>query len=400
MNVPSGFFEPAPGQCLSGNPAASLSAPKPAAPRWRVLAGLAMLVLAAHTWVLKTAPGRFGPELDPAPSRVPALVTRRIEIAPPAGLTAPVPVNPARRVAKPVRNPVLKKKELVAQPVRAQQAIELIATPLAAATPAADGSAEVSAPDTQIAPATKPASPASADAAARAASAASAPAIPAGPSVTAVTAMALPASVQLKYKMTGLSKGLTYHANGELSWRNAGSSYDAYMSVSALFLGSRSLASRGQVSAEGLAPTRFSDKSRTEVAAHFEPDKGQISFSANTPSAPWIKGAQDRVTVFLQLGGMLAGNPAGFPPGASISLYTVGPRNADTWTFIVEAEEQMNLPAGEMATLKLTRKPRGEYDQKVEIWYAPALGYLPVRSKITQHNGDYVDQQLSAIHPL
>ena len=394
MTVSSVFFEPAPGQCLSGNPAASLSAPKPAAPRWRVLAGLAMLVLAAHTWVLKTAPGRFGPELDPAPSRVPALVTRRIEIAPPAGLTAPVPVNPARPVAKPVRNPVLKKKELVAQPVRAQQAIELIATPLAAATPAADGSAEVSAPDTQIAPATKPASPASADAAA------SPPAIPAGPSVTAVTAMALPASVQLKYKMTGLSKGLTYHANGELSWRNAGSSYDAYMSVSALFLGSRSLASRGQVSAEGLAPTRFSDKSRTEVAAHFEPDKGQISFSANTPSAPWIKGAQDRVTVFLQLGGMLAGNPAGFPPGASISLYTVGPRNADTWTFIVEAEEQMSLPAGEMATLKLTRKPRGEYDQKVEIWYAPALGYLPVRSKITQQNGDYVDQQLSAIHPL
>ena len=394
MNVPSGFFEPAPGQDLSGNPAASLSAPKPAAPRWRVLAGLAMLVLAAHTWVLKTAPGRFGPELDPAPSRVPALVTRRIEIAPPAGLTAPVPVNPARPVAKPVRNPVLKKKELVAQPVRAQQAIELIATPLAEATPAADGSAEVSAPDRQIAPATKPASPASADAAA------SPPAIPAGPSVTAVTAMALPASVQLKYKMTGLSKGLTYHANGELSWRNAGSSYDAYMSVSALFLGSRSLASRGQVSAEGLAPTRFSDKSRTEVAAHFEPDKGQISFSANTPSAPWIKGAQDRVTVFLQLGGMLAGNPAGFPPGASISLYTVGPRNADTWTFIVEAEEQMSLPAGEMATLKLTRKPRGEYEQKVEIWYAPALGYLPVRSKITQQNGDYVDQQLSAIHPL
>ena len=47
-----------------------------------------------------------------------------------------------------------------------------------------------------------------------------------------------------------------------------------------------------------------------------------------------------------------------------------------------------------MLALKLTRKPRREYDQKVEIWYAPALGYLPVRNRITQQNGDFIDQQL------
>ncbi|MGH8033983.1 MAG: DUF3108 domain-containing protein, partial [Lysobacterales bacterium] len=210
-------------------------------------------------------------------------------------------------------------------------------------------------------------------------------------------AMALPESARLDYKMTGSIKGLTYHASAELGWHNAGSSYDASIRVSAFLVGSRSMASTGQVSAEGLAPTRFADKSRSEVAAHFEPDKGQISFSANTPAAPWIKGAQDRVSVFLQLGGMLAGNPAGFPVGSSISLYTVGPRDADTWTFLVEAEEKISLPFGELSTFKLTRQPRREYDQKIEIWYAPSLGYLPVRNKITQHNGDFIDQQLSAV---
>ena len=157
------------------------------------------------------------------------------------------------------------------------------------------------------------------------------------------------------------------------------------------------MTSSGRLSAEGLAPTRFSDKSRTEVAAHFEPDKGQISFSANTPSVPWVKGAQDRMSVFLQLGGMLAGNPAGFPVGASIVLYTVGPRDADTWTFVVQAGEKLDLPYGEVSTLKLSRQPRREFDQTIELWYAPALGYLPVRSRITQHNGDFVDQQLSAL---
>ncbi len=195
--------------------------------------------------------------------------------------------------------------------------------------------------------------------------------------------------------MTGSAKGLTYHAQGELLWENAGGSYNARMSVKALFIGSRTLSSTGQISAQGLAPTRFSDKSRTEVAAHFEPDKGQISFSANTPTVPWIQGAQDRVSVFLQLGGMLAGNPSGFPAGSTISTLTVGPRAADNWTFVVEGPELLALPFGETATVKLSRQPRRDYDQKVEIWFAPALDYLPVRSRITQANGDFVDQELS-----
>jgi hypothetical protein len=169
------------------------------------------------------------------------------------------------------------------------------------------------------------------------------------------------------------------------------------MTVRALFLGARTMSSSGQVGAQGLAPVRFADKSKSEVAAHFEPDKGQISFSANTPPAPWVEGGQDRVSVVLQLGGMLAGNPAGFPDGSTITLFTVGPRDADYWTFRVEGAEVLHLPFGEVAALKLSRQPRREYDQKVELWYAPALGYLPVRNKITQANGDFVDQELSAL---
>lgn len=207
--------------------------------------------------------------------------------------------------------------------------------------------------------------------------------------------MALATSARLDYRMTGSAKGLTYHAQGELLWENAGGSYNARMTVKALFIGSRTMSSTGQISAQGLAPTRFSDKSRTEVAAHFEPDKGQISFSANTPTVPWIQGAQDRVSVFLQLGGMLAGNPSGFPAGSTISTLTVGPRAADNWTFVVEGPELLALPFGETATVKLSRQPRRDYDQKVEIWFAPALDYLPVRSRITQANGDFVDQELS-----
>ena len=377
------------------------------APPWRALLALAALVLAAHTLVLQSNPKRFGPQLEPG-ERPPAkaFVTRRIEALPPEPALSPavpapavsIPAKPLAKAApKPAKKPVFKKKEAVAQQPRAQEAIELIApeTPPTAEADAAPLADEPAAPasDSPAADLTAGAPPAPPPA--PAASAAAAP--PAGPSQTPVTAMALPGSARLSYAMTGSAKGLNYHANAELEWNNAGSSYDARMTVGALFLGSRSLSSRGQIGDQGLAPQRFSDKARNEVAAHFEPEKNQISFSANTPSVPWIKGAQDRVSVFLQLGGMLKGDPAGFPVGSSIAVYTVGPRDADTWTFRVEAAETLTLPLGALSTIKLSRQPRREFDQKVEIWYAPSLGYLPVRSKITQHNGDFVDQQLSAL---
>ena len=209
--------------------------------------------------------------------------------------------------------------------------------------------------------------------------------------------MAVPGSAELKYKATGLFKGLTYHANTELAWFHDGTSYNVRMTLSAFLVGSFVWSSAGQIGAQGLAPTRFAEKKRTEVAAHFEPNKGQISFSANTPSAPWITGAQDRATVFIQMAGMLAGDPSAFPTGSSLSLYTVGPRSADVWTFVVEPVEVVSLPAGDMPALKLVRKPRDEYDNKVELWLAPSLGYLPVRSKVTQADGAFVDQQLSDV---
>ncbi|HQS33145.1 DUF3108 domain-containing protein [Polaromonas sp.] len=377
-------------------------------PGGRALLVLAALVLAVHGWLLTAAPARISPAAAP----VAALVTRSIEPAPPAPPAPAVePAPPPRPAPKPVRKRILKPKRPPAQALPALPAPELIAPaelpaePVAETPPvAADANSAAAAPEAAASQAGADAALATASAASAPSSAvaaaapASAPVVAALPETTAVTAMALPASARLAYKMTGLAKGLTYYANAELLWRNAGSSYDARMTVSALFLGSRSLASTGQVDADGLAPSRFADKSRNEVAAHFEPDKGLVTFSANTPSVPWIKGAQDRVTVFLQLAGMLAANPAAFPAGASISLYTVGPRSADVWTFVVEGDEAISLPAGDMATLKLSRKPRGEYDQKVEIWLAPSLGYLPVRSKITQSNGDFVDQQLSEVN--
>lgn len=340
-------------------------------PPWRALTILAVVVLALHALVLKSSPNQFGPLLATPSETGQPFQTRSIEAPPPP----PPPVVAPDPTPKPP----------VAQEPPVQPAPNFVApAPTEAPVPV-----EVAKPPPEPVPVQ--------EAAEESSPAGSGFKTPDGADQTQVTTMAVPPSMRLEYKMTGSSKGLSYFANAELGWQNTGGRYEASMRVSALFIGSRTLSSTGEVNVEGLAPTRFSDKSKSEQAAHFEADKGLITFSANTPPAPWLKGAQDRVSVFIQLGSILAGDPAKYAPDSTISIYTAGPRDAETWTFLVGAEEKLALPIGEMATIKVTRQPRREFDQKIEIWYAPSMGYMPVRNKITQHNGDFVDQQLKAV---
>jgi hypothetical protein len=204
---------------------------------------------------------------------------------------------------------------------------------------------------------------------------------------------AVPGSTRLKYTVSGTVGGLNYFANGELRWRHDGERYDARLEIGAFLLGSRVQTSRGRIGGQGLEPQRFSDKVRSEVAAHFERDKGKVIFSANTPDAPLQPGAQDQLSVFIQLASLFAGDPSRYPPGSSFELQAVGARESSIWRFIVDGPEQLQLPGGTQATLKLTRPPAHEHDLKAELWLAPALGYLPARIRLSQDNGDFVDQQ-------
>ena len=356
------------------------------APGWKPLTIVALLVVAAHVLVLQASPAQLGTggDLDDAGGKI--FTTRSIDSRPPpaggaqatpAPPARPKPVKTAQNVPKQSSNPVL------APEIQWQAAPEIIA-------PQESSSTSPIVPEEPALPSQPLESAATATP--TQASAAAEPAT--GPKTIPVTAISLPGSVRLLYKMIGTAKNLNYQADAELAWKTDGDSYQALMKVSAFLIGSRSMTSVGKITPAGLAPTRFADKFRTELAAHFQADKGKITFSANTPDAPWVEGAQDRVSVFLQLGGMLAARPQDFPPGSNITFLTIGPREADTWTFVIEAEESQKLMSEDMPTLKLTRKPRKEFDQKVEIWFAPSLGYLPVRNRITQPNGDFIDQQL------
>jgi hypothetical protein len=355
--------------------------------RW-ALPVLGVGVTLAHLVTLQQMPAVLAPP-DLAQTR--AFITRSIVVKPPpspvaaAPEPAPAPPPPPRRKPRPA-------PPAEAAPAPAAEAPVAMATPEpppaevdAAVAPAAQEAASqpeppalaASAPEAVPAPAPEPAAP---------------------PAPATALALGIPGSVRLKYTLTGEAKQQTYHAMGELLWLQDGKTYDARLEYSAFLIGSRVRTSSGKLSERGLEPTRFSDKWRKrDLAAHFERDKGIVSFSANTPSAPLLPDAQDQLSVLLQLSAMVAGDPARFGAGASLTLPVVGPRDADVWTFTMQGEELAYLPYDNLQTLKLTRNPRKEFDQKVEAWLAPSLAYMPVRVRITQPNGDFVDQLLRSV---
>jgi hypothetical protein len=349
---------------------------------WRTPLLVSAVVVAAHLALLGAIPLGNTPDAQAPAER---FLTRTIVITPPppppvaeAPKPAPTPAppraaprpKPAKPPPEPAPAPV--RQAITAEPEPAPEA------PAAASSAAPEGAA--SAGDT-----TPPA-----------ASAAPEPPPPPPPAPAEVPPpLAVPGAVRLKFAVTG-QQGVAPMSGvfGELSWQQDGQAYEARLSLSFLFKTLRTQQSTGHIGPGGITPDRFSDTRKTEVASHFVRDQGQIVFSNNAPSVALMPGAQDRLSVILQLGALLAGDPARYPTDGAIAIQTAGPRDADIWIFKIGEEENLRLPGGDFTARKLTRNPRYPYDDKVELWLAPALGYLPVRILLTQPNGDFADMRL------
>lgn len=343
--------------------------------RWLLLS---LVVLLAHLGLLQSMPLALRPDSDRAASSM-TFATRSITL--PAA-PAPAPAKPTATVST---RPLARAKpetESVAVPRDAQQMAQ---STREAATTDTEPAVQIAltAPEKTPSPA----------------SSLTAQALRPGPLPTMAASHEKPlrfnaenlsGSTRLIYTLK--TNKFPFTLNAELLWRNLGQTYSARLRYSTFGL-TRQQTSRGQITANGLAPERFADKYRSEVAAHFNYAQGKITFSANTPDAPLLPGAQDRLSVLVQLGALLASEPERYRPGSVLTIQTVGSRTADLWLFAVGNTEPLALPGGNLQALKLERKPRELYDQKIEIWLSPQLKYLPARIRITESNGDNIDQQ-------
>jgi hypothetical protein len=329
---------------------------------------LTLAVLAVHLWLLGAVPGivRIAPRSGTFIARtvaapvLPPAASGRAHEQPPAP-------NPVARVAPPPPAPGKQERTPVAPRGRAIPSAP--AEKVAAAQPAASAPAIVaSAPSTH------------------ASGAAAAPHVAVAP------------SARYHYVVTAHGKGLTLNGSAVLDWRHANGEYEAELSTRSPipFVRPRTQRSAGRITPQGLEPLRFSDKTRSEEATHFDRENGRIVFSTNKPEAPLEPGVQDRLSIVMQLSAIVAGEPSKYRTGSTITVQTASTKEAEPWTFTVEGTETLDLPGGRLQAMRLVRNPRREYDTRVELWLAPGAAYAPVRLRLTQPNGDWVDQQWSS----
>lgn len=331
---------------------------------WPRLAALSVIVLAVHLWMLGALPRVFAPAQRATPFAT-RTVTPEASVAPEPATPRATPI-PAPKAAQ--ASPGPRKQEIAPNAHRAPATAAAGASQVAEAKPAASAPVREAAAATHVA----------------------------GASIA--SRFSVPPSARYHYDVTAQTKGFVLKGKAELDWRNVNGEYQAQLQVSSEvpFLKPRVQRSTGLVTAQGLAPVRFSDKFRSEEAAHFDREQGKVTFSTNKPDAALEPGAQDRLSVVMQLSAMVAGSPSKFPAGSQITVQTASTKEAEPWTFTVEGAETLDLPGGKTRAVRLIRNPRKEYDTKVELWLAPGQAYAPVRLRLTQPNGDWVDQQWSS----
>lgn len=203
-----------------------------------------------------------------------------------------------------------------------------------------------------------------------------------------------PTHTRLVYDIIGEVKGRNIFAEGRFEWTVEAERYDAMLEVRMVLLGKRTQTSIGRIGPQGLMPERFGERQRDEAATHFDHEGQRVRFSRNRPDATLLPGTQDRLSVILQLAARLQAQPTLFASGQGWEVPVASSRDVTLWRWTVGQIETVELPKGHMRALHFTRPPLHEHDQTIELWMAPELQHLPVRIRISQANGDWLDQRL------
>ncbi|WP_138513787.1 DUF3108 domain-containing protein [Rhodoferax bucti] len=222
------------------------------------------------------------------------------------------------------------------------------------------------------------------------------------PAADAALPFKAPAPVRIAYDVEGVI-GSPYTGSAELVWAHDGKRYQSQLLIRKFGLTLQAWTSQGALGERGLEPDIFTSKrlGQSEINARFQRTTGRVVFSEGTPDAALQSGAQDQLSVFMQLASLLAGSSTSRPvadTGPAISLQAIGDRYAEQWSFKASKPEAVKLAGGSVQAVKFTHEPTAERKQRLELWYAASQQFLPVRIRITESNGDFLDL-LRAVGP-
>jgi len=326
------------------------------------------------------------------PKRIEVAYVRTIEPEAPPAVSAPVapPPKPAPRAPRAPRPP---RPAAVASAAEAAPAVVAEApapvpapAPVAAASeaePASTAAASASAPASEATAAVAAASPAS--------------------GVAGAPPFEWPASTRLSYVLTGNYRG-DVNGTAQVEWIRVDDRYqvnlDLVIGPEFSPLVTRRMTSEGSIAASGLVPTRYDEdtqmvmRDRRRVSVVFEADAVVL---ANGQRRERLEGVQDTASQFIQMTYVFSTQPERLRVGGAVEFPLALPRTMDSWVYEVVEAQTLKTPFGPLAAFHLKPRPRPtrRNELTVELWIAPELRYLPVRIRVEQDAGTFVDLMIS-----
>ena len=347
--------------------------------RWVVWLVVLLVVLALHwlagRWVERSRNASNPEPAEHVPVQVELLTPKPIAQAP-----KPVAPPPPAPKPKPVPQPKPQPTHAITTAQTEQAAQAAKAAQVAEAAQAVEAAQVEQAAQTAQA-AAKAASEAAASQAAAAASAAA----------TSGDKFSVPPTGELRYdtRINGVMNQV-----GNIHWVNDGQHYEMVVSIPLPFVGPYVYSSKGHIDSFGIAPEQYSEQRGRRAAdiTVFDRTTKQLVYTRTPNNQPLADGAQDRFSVVMQLSSLVRGSPDAYKPGVVRQFSVADNDSNEIWPIETVGDENVQTADGYLQARHFTRLPRREGDRRrLDIWLAPALGWLPMRILQTEPNGMQIE---------
>ncbi len=208
-----------------------------------------------------------------------------------------------------------------------------------------------------------------------------------------------PNNTRINVKISGYFRGQVT-GSGSVTWQREAEKYQARVAASFGIAGF-TMTSQGAVTDEGLKPQIFEESLAGRLrSAHFEDEAITIGSGKRIPRAGLPGGLgtgtfQDSASQFVELAWRFATGRATLAPGATVTYWLGRPEGLYQYIYDISGPEPMQLPKlGTVNTWHLTPRPiPGLKPDAIygEIWIAPSLQYLPVKIRMRNAQGVYLD---------